>query len=64
MLLSEAIKRFLAAPPEGSRTRAAVEYGIDVSLTARRLEMSVDERVADLGLRMDWLKSLRRATRV
>jgi hypothetical protein len=62
--MSGAIKKFLAAPPAGSRTRAALEYGIDISLTAQPLEMSVDERMADLGRRMDWLKTLQRAVRV
>jgi hypothetical protein len=61
MALDDRIRRFLADPPPGSKTRAALEHGVDLTLTTRRLAMSVDERFADLGARMAWVKTLRRA---
>ena len=63
MPLSERMKNFLANPPPGSKSREALEFGIDLSLTTRRLEMTVEERLADIGPKMDWLKSLRAARR-
>lgn len=64
MPLNDAVKKFLASPPAGSRTRAALDYGVDISVTARNLDMTIDERVADLGEKMDWLRTLRRARRI
>jgi hypothetical protein len=63
MPLSERLRRFLADPPPGSKTREALDYGVDVTLTTQRLAMTPSERLADLGARMEWLKSLRRARR-
>jgi hypothetical protein len=63
MPLSDRIKSFLANPPAGSRTREALDFGVDLSLTSQRLGMTIEERLADIGQKMDWLKSLRGARR-
>jgi hypothetical protein len=64
MALSKRVREFLANPPAGSKTRAALEFGVDLSLTARRLAMTPDERLENIGARMDMLKAFRRARRV
>lgn len=35
MPLNDAVKKFLASPPAGSRTRAALDYGVDISVIAQ-----------------------------
>jgi hypothetical protein len=63
MALSERVRKFLADPPPGSKTYEAREFGVDLTLTARRLELTVDERLKDIGARMDLVKAVRRAQR-
>jgi hypothetical protein len=61
MPLSDRVRRFLADPPAGSKTREALDCGVDITLTTERLSMTPSERLAGLGARMDWFKSLRHA---
>jgi hypothetical protein len=63
MPLSERVRAFLADPPLGSKTRAAQEFGVDISLTSQRLAMSGEERLGRLAAMAAWVMAIRGARR-
>ncbi len=59
--MKEATRRFLRDPPAGSRTRAAVEFGTDLSMTVRNMfELTPAERLDRLQRSQIDLRSIRR----
>ncbi len=56
-------QQWLLDPPSGSRAAAARDYGVDLTLNAGRLGVSVDQRVADMQAAAAAMDALRRAYR-
>jgi len=50
-------------PPPGSKIAAAREYGVDLTLLLRRLEMTPTERVQELEEAQAFVEELQRAKR-
>jgi len=50
-------------PPPGSKIAAAQEYGVDLTLLLRRLEMTPTERVQELAAAQVFVEELQRAKR-
>ena len=55
--------RLLNNPPPGIKLAAAKEYGIDLTLLVRRLEMSPTERVEELQRAQVFIEDLRQSLR-
>jgi hypothetical protein len=55
--------RVLNNPPPGSKLAAAKEYGIDLTLLVRTLEMSPTERLQELSAAQEFFGELRRSMR-
>lgn len=53
--------RLIHDPPPGSRLAAAKEFGIDLTLLLRRLEMTPTDRLRKLAAAQGLLEELRRA---
>jgi len=55
------MRAYLADPPAASKTRAAIEFGIDLTLTARNVfTLTPEERLHSLERAVASLKSARR----
>ena len=48
-------------PPPGSKLAAATEYGVDLTLLVRRLELSPTERLEELQSAQEFIRQLREA---
>ena len=48
-------------PPPGSKIAAALDYGVDLTLLLRRLEMTPTERVQELEEAQAFVEELQRA---
>lgn len=55
--------RTLLNPPPGSKVAAAREFGIDLTLTLRKLQLTPDERLRELAAAQLFIAQLRRAKR-
>ncbi len=59
----ERIIRLITHPPRGSKVAAAKEFGIDLTLLARKLELTPTERLRELAAAQNFFAELQRATR-
>ncbi len=55
--------RTLREPPAGSKIAAAREFGVDLTLNLRKLELTPDERVRELASAQAFISQLRSAVR-
>jgi hypothetical protein len=53
----------ISNPPRGSKLAEAKEYGIDLTLLVRRLELSPTERLEELESAQHFIEQLRAASR-
>jgi hypothetical protein len=53
----------ISNPPHGSKLAEAKEYGIDLTLLVRRLELSPTERLEELESVQHFIEQLRAASR-
>jgi len=56
--------RLINDPPPGSKLAAAKEYGIDLTLLLRQLELTPAQRFHELASAQSFLDELRRAAKV
>jgi len=59
----ELLIRLISDPPPGSKIAAALDYGVDLTLLLRRLEMTPTERVQELAAAQAFVEELQRAKR-
>ena len=57
------VKALIDNPPPGSAIEAAKEFGVDLYMTLRRLEMTPTERVRELESVLKFVEKLRTAPR-
>jgi len=55
--------RLVASPPAGSKIAAAKDFGIDLTLLIRRLELTPTERLQELAAAQGFVQELQRATK-
>jgi hypothetical protein len=53
--------RLISSPPAGSKIAAAKEFGIDLTLLIRTLEMTPTERLHELAAAQDFVQQLQAA---
>ncbi|HUY14740.1 MAG TPA: hypothetical protein VMX16_14100 [Terriglobia bacterium] len=56
--------RLINDPPVGSKIAAAKEFGIDLTLLVRRLEMTPTERLQELEAAQSFVQELQRARKL
>jgi len=59
----ELLIRLINDPPPGSKIAAARDYGVDLTLLVRRMEMTPTERVQELEEAQAFVEELQRAKR-
>jgi hypothetical protein len=59
----ERLIRLINDPPSGSKIAEAKEYGIDLTLLVRRLELSPTARLEELESAQEFIEQLRAAAR-
>ena len=58
------IKALIDNPPPGSKIEAAKEFGFDLYMNLRRLEMTPTQRMHDMQGVLDFMQKLRAAKRL
>ncbi len=61
--LRDTLIRLISDPAPGSKTAAAKEFGIDLTLLLRKLELTPTERLRELTAAQGFIAELQRAKR-
>lgn len=62
--LPSRVYELVANPPPGSKIEAAIQYGVDLTLNLRSLELTPTERVREMEAVLRFVEALQNAERV
>jgi hypothetical protein len=60
----EELSRLINDPPAGSKIASAKEFGTDLTLLIRRLEMTPTERIQELEAAQNFVEQMQRARKI
>ncbi|HWG50940.1 MAG TPA: hypothetical protein VN669_14665 [Candidatus Acidoferrales bacterium] len=58
------LAELISNPPPGSKIEAAIQFGVDLSLNLRALQLTPDERVREMERALRFAEALQQAERI
>ncbi len=62
--LSDRLLELVSNPPPGSKIEAAIQYGVDLTLNLRSLQLTPTERVREMESALRFSEALQKAERI
>jgi hypothetical protein len=54
----------ISSPPPGSKIEAAIQFGVDLSLNVRNLQLTPDQRVREMERALRFVEAPQKAERI
>jgi hypothetical protein len=61
---SDRLRELISNPPSGSKIKAAIEFGVDLSLNIRSLQLTPAERVVEMERALRLVEALQQAEHI
>jgi len=61
---TDRLAELISNPPPGSKIEAAIQFGVDLTLNLKILQLTPDERVREMERALRFMEALQKAERV